>query len=113
VEKHMPGFLKATEEWFRIYKIPAGKPENQFAFDGEAKNKAFTLDIIQTTHEQWQKLISKSTDAGELICENTTVTGSPFIISPEDAQALLDASPPLGEAAPIEPEVNKWHYVKL
>jgi len=32
-------FVQATNEWFRIYKIPAGKPENQFAFNGEAKDK--------------------------------------------------------------------------
>ncbi|XP_014679297.1 PREDICTED: inorganic pyrophosphatase-like [Priapulus caudatus] len=25
VEKHMPGFLNATVEWFRVYKIPTGK----------------------------------------------------------------------------------------
>lgn len=41
VEKHMPGFLKATVEWFRIYKIPDGKPENQFAFNGKAKDREF------------------------------------------------------------------------
>jgi len=39
VERHLPGLLRATVEWFRIYKIPDGKPENQFAFSGEAKNK--------------------------------------------------------------------------
>lgn len=39
VEKHMRGYLAATVEWFRIYKIPAGKPENKFAFDGEIQNK--------------------------------------------------------------------------
>jgi len=33
--------LQATNEWFRIYKIPTGKPENQFAFNGEAKNKVY------------------------------------------------------------------------
>lgn len=27
VERHLPGYLRATEEWFRIYKIPDGKPE--------------------------------------------------------------------------------------
>ena len=30
---------QATVDWFRIYKVPAGKPENEFAFNGEAKNK--------------------------------------------------------------------------
>merc|ERR1712071_186560 len=33
IEKHMPGFLAATVEWFRIYKIPDGKPPNVFAFN--------------------------------------------------------------------------------
>lgn len=32
-------YFQATNEWFRIYKIPTGKPPNQFAFDGEAKDK--------------------------------------------------------------------------
>jgi len=41
VERHLPGLLRATNEWFRIYKIPDGKPENQFAFSGECKNKKF------------------------------------------------------------------------
>ena len=41
------GFVSATVEWFRIYKMPDGKPENQFAFNGEAKNKAFALEIIE------------------------------------------------------------------
>lgn len=35
----MPGFLKATHEWFMIYKVPDGKPRNTFAFGGEFKNK--------------------------------------------------------------------------
>ncbi|CAM0141758.1 unnamed protein product [Umbelopsis sp. WA50703] len=39
VEKHFPGLLRATNEWFRIYKIPDGNPENKVAFDGKAKNK--------------------------------------------------------------------------
>lgn len=38
VERYLPGLLRATNEWFRIYKIPDGKPENNFAFNGEAKN---------------------------------------------------------------------------
>ncbi|KAJ2955769.1 hypothetical protein NQZ79_g8275 [Umbelopsis isabellina] len=39
VHKHLPGLLEATHQWFRIYKIPDGKPENQFAFDGKAQGK--------------------------------------------------------------------------
>lgn len=47
VEKHFPGLLKATVEWFRIYKIPDGKPENQFAFNGEAKPAAYAFSIVE------------------------------------------------------------------
>jgi inorganic pyrophosphatase len=45
VEKHLPGLVRATNEWFRIYKIPDGKPENVFAFSGEAKNKVTKCTI--------------------------------------------------------------------
>ena len=30
---------QATVNWFRIYKMPTGKPPNQFAFNGEAKDR--------------------------------------------------------------------------
>ena len=41
-----------------IYKIPDGKPENQFAFSGEAKNKQYATEIIHECHEAWRKLIT-------------------------------------------------------
>ena len=57
---------KATYEWFVLYKIPDGKPKNVFAFNGEAKNKAFAMDIISQTSEQWRKLVTSQTDSGGL-----------------------------------------------
>ena len=60
VEKHMPGFIDATRDWFRIYKIPDGKPENQFAFDGAAKNKAYALQVVHDTHAAWKRLITRA-----------------------------------------------------
>jgi hypothetical protein len=35
----LPGLLEATHQWFRIYKIPDGKPENKFAFGGKAQGR--------------------------------------------------------------------------
>ena len=32
VERHLPGLIRATNEWFRIYKIPDGKPEVSFPY---------------------------------------------------------------------------------
>ena len=39
IETHMPGFIAATVEWFKVYKMPDGKPPNEFAFDAKPKNK--------------------------------------------------------------------------
>ena len=61
----MPGYLRATVEWFRIYKIPDGKPENQFAFDGEAKNAEFALKVIEETHKHWVALTTKEAPNSE------------------------------------------------
>lgn len=75
VEKHLPGLVRATNEWFRIYKIPDGKPENQFAFSGEAKNKKFATEIIHECHEAWIKLIYGKPGPGDISLANTTVQG--------------------------------------
>lgn len=52
--------LQATVDWFKIYKVPTGKPENSFAFNAEAKDKVcpkcfviITL-IIQVTEIKFQ-----------------------------------------------------------
>ncbi|CEI96124.1 Putative Inorganic pyrophosphatase [Rhizopus microsporus] len=57
VKKHYPGLLDATKHWFEVYKIPDGKERNEFAFNGECKDKAYANCIIAETHEAWQKLI--------------------------------------------------------
>lgn len=59
--------MKATIEWFKIYKIPDGKPENQFAFNGEAKPRDFALHIIDEVHQHWQNLIKQETPSGGII----------------------------------------------
>lgn len=43
--------------WFRTYKIPEGKGENSFAFDGKWLGAAQALEIIEATHGQWKKTI--------------------------------------------------------
>ena len=66
VERHLPGLLRATNEWFRIYKIPDGKPENQFAFSGECKNKKYAMDIVRECAEAWEKLATGKTPKDEI-----------------------------------------------
>lgn len=67
LEKHCPGLLKATIEWFKIYKIPDGKPENQFAFNSEAKPREFALHIIEEVHQHWQNLVKQEGSSGEIV----------------------------------------------
>uniref|UniRef100_A0A663MSZ2 inorganic diphosphatase n=1 Tax=Athene cunicularia TaxID=194338 RepID=A0A663MSZ2_ATHCN len=68
VKKHKPGYLEATVDWFRLYKVPDGKPENQFAFNGEFKDKDFAVEIIKSTHEYWKALLHKKADGGTIKC---------------------------------------------
>jgi inorganic pyrophosphatase len=79
VERHLPGLIRATNEWFRyvlylislrrtiafarIYKIPDGKGENAFAFSGEAKNKKYATEIIHECNEAWRRLINGESPA--------------------------------------------------
>lgn len=39
MRKVKPGHLEATVDWFKKYKVPDGKPENHFAFNGQFKDK--------------------------------------------------------------------------
>ncbi|NXX95937.1 IPYR pyrophosphatase, partial [Centropus bengalensis] len=66
VKKHKPGYLEATVDWFQLYKVPDGKPENQFAFNGEFKDKEFAVEIIKSTHEYWKALLHNKADGGTI-----------------------------------------------
>ncbi|XP_025415541.1 inorganic pyrophosphatase isoform X2 [Sipha flava] len=111
IEKHFPGLLKATVEWLKIYKIPDGKPENKFAFNGEPKNAEFALKIISDAHEYWKGLVQKE-NSEELSCVNTTLNNTASIGN-DKVQAILSESLPFSEPSPLLPEVDKWHFIKL
>ncbi|KAH6610482.1 hypothetical protein Trco_000502 [Trichoderma cornu-damae] len=109
VERHLPGLLRATNEWFRIYKIPDGKPENQFAFTGECKNKAYAMDVIHECAEAWERLITGKTPAGSVSTTNVTVQHSP-------SRVALGSLPPLPPHQDLPPEkidssIDKWFFI--
>ncbi|AGO12369.1 AaceriAER015Cp [[Ashbya] aceris (nom. inval.)] len=109
VEKHLPGLLRATNEWFRIYKIPDGKPENQFAFSGEAKNRKYALDVIRECNEAWVQLVAgKAADDKKVSLTNSTLQES-VAYSPE-AAAAVPAANPLPDA-PIDKSIDKWFFI--
>jgi len=113
VEKVKPGYLKDTREWFRIYKVPAGKPLNQFALNEEFQNSEYAKKVINETHGFWQQLIAGKAEH-KLDITNTTVDGSAQKISQEEAQKELAQHPALSDTpAGIPVEKNYWHYVNV
>lgn len=107
VEKHLPGLLRATNEWFRIYKIPDGKPENQFAFSGECKNKKYADDVITECSEAWERLITgKTTETFGVELANVTLDQSPAYVGSFDVPAGSKMAP-----AAIDPSVDKWFFI--
>ncbi|XP_032042083.1 inorganic pyrophosphatase 2, mitochondrial [Aythya fuligula] len=110
VRKHKPGYLEATIEWFRLYKVPDGKPENGFAFNGEFKGKDFAVEIIKSTHEYWKALLHKKADGGTIKCTNVLVSGSPFCCSEEDARSIVQSAPVPVNGDSVSPEVDSWYF---
>ena len=125
VERHLPGLLRATNEWFRIYKIPDGKPENQFAFTGECKNKKYVsqtkspaananndryaLDVVHECAEAWDRLITGKTQPNGLSITNLTVNESAARIQPAELPQI-----PANQELPaekIDPSIDKWFFI--
>ncbi|CAD6586372.1 MAG: Inorganic pyrophosphatase [Cyphobasidiales sp. Tagirdzhanova-0007] len=113
VERHLPGLIRATNEWFRIYKIPDGKPENQFAFSGEAKNKKYAIEIIHECSEAWKKLVAGVGDhtSHKISIANTSLKNSSAHITQDSSayRALPEARPE--PAASIDGSIAKWFYI--
>ncbi|KAG5354407.1 Inorganic pyrophosphatase [Yarrowia sp. C11] len=107
VERHLPGLLRATNEWFRIYKIPDGKPENQFAFSGECKNKKYADEVIRECEEAWETLIAgKASDDKGIQLENTTLENTPTFTASAAIAEGQNLAP-----APIDQSIDKWFYI--
>merc|ERR1712032_200226 len=115
VERHLPGLIRATNEWFRIYKIPDGKPENVFAFSGEAKSKKYAVEIIHECHEAWRKLVTgeipAKTEKYDLAIHNTQVKGSKGLVSTSDQVYTSLPADSRKPAAPIDPSISKSFFI--
>ncbi|AET38406.1 inorganic diphosphatase PPA2 Ecym_2698 [Eremothecium cymbalariae DBVPG len=98
VERVFPQLLSSIKTWFRDYKIPTGKPANQFAFGGEYKDINETMKVIADCHESWKRLVSDKVDFENL--PKTRRAGENFRI---EEYIKPDAS--------IPPEVNKWYHI--
>ncbi|GAQ85351.1 inorganic pyrophosphatase [Klebsormidium nitens] len=66
VEREFPGTLEAIRVWFRDYKTPDGKPQNEFGFDDKPQSAAYAKKVIEETNQFWSKLVTRVTDKGDL-----------------------------------------------
>ncbi|CAG0880001.1 unnamed protein product [Cyprideis torosa] len=87
----------------------AGKPVNQFGFNGEFLNKSTSSKVIQKCYEHWCELIQ-----GVVVKDNislaTTTCEVPSRVGREEAQALVDAT---NEYSPSSypPEVDRNYFI--
>merc|ERR1712137_1230420 len=115
VQRLMPGFTMATYEWFRTYKIPAGKPANEFAFNGEAKGREYTMNVIAENYGFWKRVISGEIPnkgdkyniaSANVSCEGPHKTDSLNVavkdLVPRDAEAAKEQSAPNGVKETVE-----------
>ena len=106
VERVMPGYLDATRHWFRVYKMPDGKPANKFAFDGETRNRAFAEGLIDQTHEQWKSLV-----AGEHTASGCQLSIARGPCCASELAGVADAKD-VAEEAPVDDSVLAWTFVR-
>ncbi|KAJ2163049.1 Inorganic pyrophosphatase [Coemansia sp. RSA 552] len=112
LDRHMPGLVTATVDWFTKYKVPDGKPRNGWAFDGSPKDAAYAHQVIAKAHASWQKLLREP--QSKLALTNSSNSDSPHYQSPSDARETLRALTSGGSVTPIDPvdqQNTKWSFV--
>jgi len=85
VERVMPGKLAEVFAFLKYYKTPTGVPPNNFGFNGDVKDKAFTLQIIHEMNEQWRKLLNREIES-KIIQTFSTIVESPSLIPGSEAE---------------------------
>lgn len=108
IDKHMPLLLTNLTKWFKNYKLPMNKPENQFEYDGKWQNKEMALKVIEECHNNWKSLVDGH-KKGEKFpsIANSTLVGTPGYQSKD---LSLDSSTSTVVDQPIPEEANEIYY---
>ena len=121
VDTVMPGFLDATRDWFKVYKMPTGKPANNFAKDGKFYDRKFALEIVNHDFECWKNFIEGCYNAEPekmkgIKMENTTLdVNTALKMTKEQVEAELAEStkPFIAEpAANDKVTIDTVHYIQ-
>lgn len=121
VKEHMPGLLEATREWFKNYKVPAGKPVNEFAADGNFFDKQFALNLIKHAHGAWSNLIhgnNQSDKAKSISLVNSCLIGNKHLVTSKTQaeqivkKHLKEVDNKFGKTYPVDfASIQKVYYL--
>lgn len=109
LDLHCPGLIDATRQWFKCYKIPDGKPANAFAFDGQVRDRAFAIKIVEETATAWKRLMAGQVEKGEIFCTSRTQKDSPYALTAEDEAKIPKAN--VKEALAVDPVHTQWSFI--
>lgn len=60
VQRELPGLLPQLKNWLRDYKLPMGKPQNQFGFESQGFNgwlsQEKAWEVVEECHDRWKLL---------------------------------------------------------
>ena len=73
-----------------ILQVPDGKPVNEFAFNDEAKDKAFAESVIMQTHEQWKNLMKTPDNEGKIDITNVCNADTPGVVGADAAAKIVE-----------------------
>ncbi|CAM9203488.1 unnamed protein product, partial [Phaeothamnion confervicola] len=73
VERLLPGVVDSVREWFRTYKIPDGKPPNEFALGERCMGHRYAMKVVSECHMAWRVLVDKASNGAE-VPKNLSVT---------------------------------------
>jgi len=113
VEKHLPGLLDATRDWFKIYKMPTGKDANKFAQNGTFLNREFALRCIEHASKSWETLISGGYEVTPekqkgIALANTTEARCKHHCKTDDAARFMaESKEHVPEAAELDEDARK------
>lgn len=100
IERLMPGLIENSVRWFKVYKVPDGKPLNEFAFGGKPKKRDFVINTIMDTHRMWKDLVGGAFRSGNeqegrwKDCEKISIANRLQFGTPELLKDENDASLP-------------------
>jgi len=110
-----PGVLEAVRKFFTVYKVPAGKPENVFAYNGEVKDAALAVEVIKYTHDAWKEMISNCSIRGDTVGTfNTgnTLQGTPCTVEINKAKEEVNSMPVFDpQDAELPGSVDDWSFL--